>query len=252
MHANRPAEQGLAIAMSLSHLKDGWTNEQRERYFRWFYSALQKSGGMSYTGFVERIRLIALDNVPQEQCERLAEVSGEALLNKPVYDPSLTPPEGPGRNWTLSEAMKVLNQEDYNPDLIRGEELYKGLLCGSCHAMNGQGGNIGPDLTQAGTRFSRYDLLMSMISPSVSISDQYAATLFTLTNGRTLIGRTLRTTSDSVYVSSNPYDNAETALAKSDIASEGPSPVSLMPGGLINSLNADELRDLIAYLTTKK
>lgn len=252
MHANRPAEQGLAMAKSLSHLTSGWTNDQRDRYFRWFYSALQKSGGMSYTGFVERIRLQALDNVPVDERERLAEVSGESLLNKPAYDPTIAPPEGPGRNWVISEARRVVNQDDYSPDLIRGEELYKGLLCASCHAINGQGGNIGPDLTQAGTRFSDYDLLMSMISPSVSISDQYGATLYTLTNGRTLVGRTLRTTEDSVFISINPFVNSETPLAKSDIKSEETSPISLMPGGLINALNEDELRDLIAYLKAEK
>ncbi len=252
MLENRPAEQGLALAMALSHMENGWTSESREKYFKWFYDALDKSGGMSYAGFVEFIRLQALANVPPSERERLAEISGEALLNKPSYDPDLTPPEGPGRNWTLSEAMRAVNNDNYQPELVRGEELYRGLLCASCHAINGQGGNVGPDLTQAGTRFSKYDLLMSMISPSSSISDQYAATLYTLSDGNTLIGRTVRTTEDSIYININPYITDNVALARNQIQSEKPSPVSLMPGGLINSLNEDELRDLMAYLVAEK
>jgi glucose/arabinose dehydrogenase len=61
MHQNRPAEQGLAFAFSLSNLENGWTPELRSRYFKWFYRALHKSGGVSYKGFVERIRRRALE-----------------------------------------------------------------------------------------------------------------------------------------------------------------------------------------------
>ena len=115
--------------------------------------------------------------------------------------------------------------------------------------MKGEGGNVGPDLTQAGTRFSNRDLLTAMILPSVSISDQYGATLYTLQDGSTLIGRTLRSSADSIYLGTNPFNlTQETALLASDIASTEPSPVSMMPAGLINRLNEEELKDLVAYL----
>ncbi len=252
MHENRPAEQGIALARALSHQKSGWTPELREQYFRWFYRALQKSGGWSYIGFVERIRLEALDQVPADERKQLAEISGEALLNQPVYDADVPPPAGPGKNWQISMASEVVNGQLEGKDLKRGEELYKALLCASCHSMDGQGGNVGPDLTQAGTRFSNYDLLMAMISPSMSISDQYAATLFTLKDGNSIVGRATRTAGDSVYVNINPFGNDEISIAAANIESQVPSPVSLMPGGLINSLNDEELRQLMAYLTKSR
>jgi len=88
-----------------------------------------------------------------------------------------------------------------------------------------------------------------MINPSVSISDQYGATLYTMNDGSTLIGRSLRSSDDSVYVGVNPFNiTQETAIASSQIASSEPSPVSMMPAGLINRLNDEELQDLIAYL----
>jgi putative heme-binding domain-containing protein len=88
-----------------------------------------------------------------------------------------------------------------------------------------------------------------MLFPSSDITDQYGATLYTFQDGRTLIGRTLRTTNDSVYVATNPFNlTQETALASTNVASSEPSPVSLMPAGLINRLNEQELRDLMAYL----
>lgn len=250
MNENRPVEQGLAFALSLSNLDKGWRPELRKRYFTWFYRALQKSGGVSYKGFVEQIRLRALDKVPESEKRQLAELSGEALLhNVATFNTDVPQPEGPGRTWKLGDAGSWMWESLNNRSFQRGEQLYQALACSNCHAMKGQGGNVGPDLTQAGTRFSTRDLLTAMILPSVSISDQYGATLYTMNDGSTLIGRALRTTEDSVYVGVNPFNiTQETAIATSDIASREPSPVSLMPAGLINRLNEEELKDLIAYL----
>jgi putative heme-binding domain-containing protein len=249
MYENRPTEQGLALAFSLSNLENGWTPELRNRYFKWFYRALQKSGGVSYKGFVEKIRQSALARVPAKDRSELAELSGEALLQAPMLAADVPEPEGPGREWTMREAGGVLNNGSHDLSFEKGEQHFKALLCASCHTMNGQGGNVGPDLTQAGTRFSNRDILYAMLFPSSDITDQYGATLYTFQDGRTLIGRTLRTTDDSVYVATNPFNlTQETALASTNVASSEPSPVSLMPAGLINRLNEQELRDLMAYL----
>jgi hypothetical protein len=40
------------------------------------------------------------------------------------------------------------------------------------------------------------------------------------------------------------------AIAESDIAKKGTRKVSMMPPSLINSLNQDELLDLLAYLVS--
>ena len=249
MHENRPTEQGLAFALSLSHLESGWTPELRSRYFKWFYRALQKSGGVSYKGFVEKIRQRALDKVPESEKETLAELSGEALLQTPVLAADVPQPQGPGRDWIMSEALGVVRNDPGGRSFVKGEQHFQALMCSSCHAINGVGGNVGPDLTQAGTRFSDRDILMALLYPSRDITDQYGATLYTMKDGSSKIGRSLRTTDYAVYIATNPFDlSQETELAKSDIASSEPSPVSLMPGGLINRLNEEELLDLMAYL----
>lgn len=250
MYENRPLEQGLAHALSLSHATVGWSNTTRMRYFTWFYRSMQKNGGMSYKGFVEKIRLQALSNVPESDRKELAQISGEALLTAPSLDANVRGPEGPGRAWVISDAGRAVNGQLYNRSLQRGQELYQALLCASCHAMNGSGGNVGPDLTQAGTRFSNYDILNSMILPSMSISDQYGASLITFDDGKSIIGRIVRTTDDSLFVSQNPFSTETDAYPVTSISSQEPSPVSMMPAGLINSLNEEELRDLMAYIVS--
>ena len=52
----------------------------------------------------------------------------------------------------------------------------------------------------------------------------------------------------SVYVRTHPLALETVKLAKADIAKQRPSRLSLMPEGLIDSLNEDEILDLIAYI----
>ena len=115
--------------------------------------------------------------------------------------------------------------------------------------MRGEGGANGPDLTQLGTRFSTKDMLEAITKPSKSISDQYAATQFSLKNGNSIVGRLVNEDANAYYVSQNPYspETLEKVLKKNVISSK-PSAVSIMFEGLINSLNEEEMKDLMAYL----
>jgi putative heme-binding domain-containing protein len=129
--------------------------------------------------------------------------------------------------------------------------MFIATTCNQCHAMGGAGGNVGPDLTNLGKRFSMKDMLESIIDPSKTISDQYAATQFTLANGSSIIGRLTDQDNVSFSVSRNPYspDQVE-VIKKKDVVAMRYSPISSMLPGLINSLNEEELKDLMAYLMT--
>ncbi|TAH13155.1 MAG: heme-binding protein, partial [Runella slithyformis] len=81
------------------------------------------------------------------------------------------------------------------------------------------------------------------------ISDQYAATHFTLKNGESVVGRLTNENASTFYVSQNPYEPEKTVkLLKKNVVSHKYSSVSIMYGNLINSLNEEELKDLMAYL----
>ncbi|MBU1820037.1 MAG: heme-binding protein, partial [Bacteroidetes bacterium] len=106
-----------------------------------------------------------------------------------------------------------------------------------------------PDLTQLATRFSTKDILESIIEPNKVISDQYAATQLVLKNGESIVGRITNEDKTSYTVSQNPFaPDMVVKIPKKDIASSGYSSVSIMLPGLINSLNEEELKDLVAYL----
>lgn len=250
MHDNRPLEQSMSYALSLSQAENGWTPELRTRYFKWFYQSLAKSGGESYKGFLEKIRQQALAKVATEERAQLAELSGETLLHSTaLVSETVAPPKGPGRLWEVGEANQLVSDDTGVRSFEHGKNMYQALLCGNCHVMQGEGGNVGPNLTTLSARFSTWDVLQSLQTPSLAISDQYAATLYTLEDGATIIGRTLSSDDDSLYINLNPYQPDVTrAVARSQVVKQELSPVSQMPGGLINQLNEEELLDLMAYL----
>ena len=127
--------------------------------------------------------------------------------------------------------------------------MYAAGRCSSCHIMRGDGGNIGPDLTQLGTRFSPKDMLESIIEPNKVVSDQYAATVFTMKDGSSILGRLTNENDNTYFISQNPFaPETLREIPKQDVASTKYSYISMMYPGLMNNMNEDEVKDLIAYL----
>ncbi|MEH6514195.1 MAG: hypothetical protein V7734_13965, partial [Maribacter arcticus] len=111
------------------------------------------------------------------------------------------------------------------------------------------GGAAGPDLTQAHTKFSTYDLMFAIYSPNDEISDQYANTLFHLKDDAKLAGRIKSEAGDSIVIMPNPFNESYTvSIAKNTILKKELSPVSPMPPALLNRLNEQEVVDLFAYI----
>ena len=124
--------------------------------------------------------------------------------------------------------------------------------CFQCHRFAGEGGAVGPDLTQVAGRFSPRDLLEAIIEPSKTVSDLYGNVVITRRDGESLTGRIVyHLQDDSVMVGSDMFNPAQTVkVDRKDILSIEPSKMSPMPDGLLLSLTQDELLDLLAYLVT--
>ncbi|MEZ0486947.1 c-type cytochrome [Fibrella aquatica] len=245
-----PPLQQTYYATMLSRQKTGWTPALRNTYFTWFANAFKYQGGNSYIGFIDRARKLALANVPKEQFETYNKLSGADLLTKSGNDiASDYSPKGPYRNWRLENAVAVIDSGLMARNFETGKKLYAAVLCSRCHSIGGQGSDIGPDLTQLGTRFSNKDILEAIISPDKTISDQYASSIFTLKNGESVLGRLVSEDKTSYSISQNPFAPDQLRkLAKKEVVSRKYSPSSIMLPGLINSLNSEELKDLVAYL----
>lgn len=251
MLANVPPAQATFYATVLGGADKGWTPAQREEYFKWINHALTAyKGGRSYVGFLDRARKMALASVDKTDFEKYDEMSGGKLLTESGNDIANTgvQPEGPGRRWTVEEAEPLVANLA-GRDLVKGKAMYAATLCQSCHTMQGEGGAIGPDLSQLGTRFSPKDILVATINPSETISDQYHATVLELKAGGSIVGKLNDEDAQNYYISQNPFaPNDIKTVAKSTVVLKKNAEVSIMMGGLINRLNEEELKDLMAYL----
>ena len=133
-----------------------------------------------------------------------------------------------------------------------GKKIFydKRSLCSECHSINGKANSIGPDLAAAGDKFSRSDIIQSIIHPSASIMTGYATTIIETTNQESFIG-ILKSINDDNVILSN-LDEKKRTIPRSIIKSQTTSPASLMPVGLHTKLNTKEFTDLTAFLESLK
>ena len=251
MLANVPPAQQTYYATVLSEAKSGWTPALQDSYFRWFYKAFGYKGGHSFIGFIDLARKNALKHVPANRFAHFNTISGDSLVGRVEMGvtKNVMQPKGPGKDWEVDTALAALKDGLSGRDFERGRAMFTASLCSSCHNMHGEGGVVGPDLTQVGTRFSYRDMLEAIIEPSKTISDQYAATVFYLKDGTSVVGRLMNQDADKYYLSQNPFaPQTLREIPKKDVARTRLSETSVMLPGLINQLNPEELKDLLAYL----
>lgn len=247
-----PPAQQTYYATVLMDAENGWTPELHEKYFKWFKNAFGYKGGVSYIGFINKARQAALTHVPEDQLAHYKTVSGEELLSQSGNDlVGGAQPKGPGRQWKMEDALPLVEGEGKlaNRDFEQGKVMYDAGRCSSCHLMRGEGGSIGPDLTQLGTRFTPKDMLEAIIEPNKVVSDQYAATVFTMKDGSSVLGRLTNEDEDAYFISQNPFaPDVIREIPKQDVVNTKYSYISVMYPGLINRMNEEEVKDLIAYL----
>lgn len=90
-------------------------------------------------------------------------------------------------------------------------------------------------------------VLEAIIDPGKDVSDQYSMFEVTLQDGTVTTGLYVEN-GDRVSIYPPDHTAAPTEVAKSEVKEVKQLPVSQMPPGLINMINPEELRDLMAYL----
>ena len=251
MLENMPNAQNISYAKSLSVIKNGWTKEARERYFKWYRDALKKSGGNSYAQFIRAIQESALANVPLVDQQYFEALASEALSESNNLMKGVKQPKGPGQNWTVGTVKAAFEKNVLNANFENGKNFFKATLCANCHSIKGVGRNIGPELTRVGTRFSVSDLAEAIVNPSSNISDRYRYTSYHLQDGRIITGKVIEEEKSFLHISTNAFSpDLKTRINKGRITKKEDSPISAMPPGLINRLNEQELTDLLAFLVS--
>lgn len=248
MLANQPDAQQMHYAFVLRNAKTGWSVPLRERYFRWFEKARSWSGGASFQGFLTNIDRDAFENATE--AERLAVEAFGA--RQPFVMTARPEPIGPGKEWSVDAILKASGSQLKGRNYENGKRAFAAASCILCHRFAGDGGATGPDLTQAAGRFGVKEMAEAIVLPDLAISDQYRASRILTTAGQLITGRVVSENEKNYVVLTDPQDSSKVVeLAKENIDLIDPSPTSMMPAKLLDSLNEDEVLDLIAYLLSR-
>lgn len=122
--------------------------------------------------------------------------------------------------------------------------------CHRCHQVAGQGKVVGPDLSAIGQKFGREGLLESILFPSAAISHEYEVWIVETEWDGLLSGFIVSEDKDTVQF--KDASGAVKPIKKKDILDRRKSKTSLMPTGLAAAMSAQDLSDLVAFLTTLK
>ncbi len=246
--SSRPNRQQIAYAYALRNAKVGWNGDRKKIFFGWFPQTHGWKGGNSFVKFLDNIRTEALANFVSDPAERTA-LDTFSKKAPPALPTNFVIPKGPGKNYTVDDVVFLAKDGLHGRNFEQGKAMFTSTLCSACHHFNGEGGNVGPDITGSGSRYSIRDLLENIIDPSKVISDQYGSEQIELKDGTLVIGRVVAEENGKLSVMTSPLTpDAQIAVNAADIKTRAVYPVSMMPPGLINTLNPEELLDLLAYV----
>lgn len=155
-----------------------------------------------------------------------------------------------GEQKSLRDSGSLYRESLFGGDAGRGRRIFYqnvAAQCIRCHAINGEGSDVGPELGTAGDRLSREELLRSMVDPGADITPGYGSVTLTLKNGETVAGLLRDETTGHITVASN---NHEQIIDKSDVSKRRNSTSGMPAMGEL--LTRSELRDLVEFMTTLK
>ncbi len=242
------SEDLLFYPFVLRYLKDGWTPEARRVCFEALNRAEKLNGASTY--------FKAIADTRSELAAALTPADAQqfASIIHPPKPATLSPHALPGhsfKNWTLADLAPRLEQVSRGRSHEKAKAALISTQCVFCHKVGNDPalptGMAGPDLTQVSARFNRHDLLMHILEPSKFIDEKFKSLTVTKSDGSTITGALDSEDDERVVLRPNPLAPEKVEIGKSMIKARAISEVSPMPAGLLNTLKADQILDMLAW-----
>jgi len=154
--------------------------------------------------------------------------------------------------WQLAAYVRSLGRmapETVPGDPKRGQELYQAKgHCSQCHIVSGQGGSLGPELTEIGSRRSAAHLRAAVLDPASTLPEGFLQVRLVTKEDRHITG--VRLNEDTFTIQILDLNGGLHSFLKDDLKElqrdVGKSP---MPS-FRSALSASEVDDLVAYLVS--
>jgi putative membrane-bound dehydrogenase-like protein len=181
------------------------------------------------TSQLEPIRIEQLHKHPDEQLRRRAQ---SLLANQLI----------PDRKKIVEGYLAAL---ELQADTTRGKAIFK-KTCVTCHRLENEGVEVGPDLLSALRTKTREGLIIDILDPSREVDPRYVNYLVTTKSGRVFTGMIAVETPSSITL--RRAEKAEDTILRTQIEEVQATAKSLMPEELEKQLSKQDLADVIAYL----
>jgi putative heme-binding domain-containing protein len=136
-------------------------------------------------------------------------------------------------------------------DVSLGKKLFADkATCLKCHKVAGEGKEVGPDLSEIGSKLSKEALYVSILDPSAGVSHNYETHSIILLTGNTVTGIIVSETDESLTV--RTAEAISKTIKRDDVDEIIKQKISLMPSDLQKLISVDELVSIVDYLTTLK
>ena len=131
-------------------------------------------------------------------------------------------------------------------DSEKGKILFTSQNCIACHTYEDGQTPKGPHLADIGKRYSKPELLESILRPSAKLAQGFESWQFLMDDGTTYVGFVVLESAESVTIRQSNGVAAE--LLRPDLEDRKKQETSMMPEGLVSNLTVEQLADLVAYL----
>lgn len=138
-------------------------------------------------------------------------------------------------------------------DAGEGQRLFveaAGVQCRNCHKIHQHGTEVGPELTHIGKKYDRRRLLDNILNPSREMDPKYVTYMAETSDGRLFTGLLIERSADAIVL--KDARNQLLRLNAADVEQLTPQQQSLMPDLLLRDMTAQQVADLLAYLSELK
>jgi putative heme-binding domain-containing protein len=122
--------------------------------------------------------------------------------------------------------------------------------CKKCHAVQGFGGSLGPELTHIGKKYEQRALLETIMEPSKAIAPEFVPYLLETKGGQVVAGFIVARSPETIVL--KDVSGKVVSVAAADVEVLQQQQKSLMPELVLSEVTAQDAADLLAYLTTLK
>lgn len=136
-------------------------------------------------------------------------------------------------------------------DAQRGEQVFlrsTAARCSKCHAIRGEGGSLGPDLSQIGRKYERAAMLETILEPSKAMAPEYVPYVVETKQGQLHLGFVVEHNDKRLIL--KDADGKVSEIAAEQVESIEAQTKSLIPELVLQEVSAQDAADLLAYLTS--